>query len=193
MSALLAYCSEADLTGIVAGIRAGDPRVARVIGRVSAAIRHHCNRDFTVRANAAHTLPGVAGDYLPIPDMLANDLTVTQNGTPLTRDTDYRLIFNPDGTGVIAVRRLPWGTPWRGTVTLAGTDGYDTTVPVDIVQPAIRLAAREWTAGEGDYSEETGDSGIGRSRPPVGWDATTERDLAWYVRAPVIGVEESAL
>jgi hypothetical protein len=192
------YCTPQDVANVVAGLPISDPRVRACIGQISRAVRHYCNRDFTVIART-YTVDAVDSDYLPIADMLAVGLVVTAYGAPLVLNTDYRLVLNPDGTGVQGLRRLPWGTPWAvdgqergGAVTYAGTAGYDDPIPDQVVIVTVRLTAREWTAREGDYSEETGDSLLGMSRPPVGWNQATERDLAWYVRAPVVGIGRAA-
>lgn len=136
------------------------------------AIDRYCRRTFTPTLTPAPVLiDAPAAVDVAVPDVLGQT-TLTAYGTPLTRDTDYRLLtadvrapyrlttWEPHFT---RIRRLSAGhsVTWQSFAALAPPEqalsltfleGYSLAVPGEAALANLRLGARLWEQRLGAYA-----------------------------------------
>lgn len=126
-------------TAITAAIAAGD-----------ATIDQFCGRTFETSSVTRTYLPR-SSQKLDVDDLASGTVTIRtdedQDGTYetlLVAGTDYVLVGNSTPYRVITNINRGWPLSLRGraTVQIAGTFGYNTTVPDNVKQAALLLAAR---------------------------------------------------
>ena len=172
-----------------------DDLLAGLIEGVSAEIDNYCRRSFAA-VTATRYFDGVA-DNLVVDDLLTVTtlkLDTDGNGvweTTLTEGTDFLLCpYNENPKWLIRLSpnstRSDFATGVRKGVEIAGSWGYDTTVPKPVRQAALMQVCREYKLSQAAFGTEIGTPDIGTQTVYQGLSSDTKRKLSDYVR-PVHG------
>lgn len=162
---------------------------ALLVNRVTDAIDRYCRRRFRA-VTATHTFDVPASDTLFLDDDLLSVTTLTHGDSETISASDYVLLPN-NITPKTMIRLRKAGTvgAWQGNsttgdeqaVSVAGSWGYSSTPPDDIVQAAVRWTAWLYRQRDGAFGQ-TARPDIGVIETPLALPVDIERLLKPYKR-----------
>ena len=162
---------------------------ALLVARVTDAIDRYCRRRFRA-VTATRTFDVPDGDTLFLDDDLLSITTLTHGDSETISAADYVLLpNNSTPKSMIRLRKNGSVTVWEGhsttgdeqAISVAGSWGYSTTPPDDIVHAAIRWTAWLYRQRDGAFGQ-TARPDIGLIETPAALPVDIERLLKPYKR-----------
>jgi len=180
-----------------------DTLLTNLLTRAQQAIDSHCHRTFEARTETryyrqeavaiedafgydiTHEVLNPVSDVLYLDDDLLSVTTLTNGDGTTIPSSGYWLEPRNDGPPYWYIRlksAYSWEFDTDGEISVAGTWGYATTAPDDIVHAAIRLAAYYYRQKDAQVFDVTAMPDVGVVTIPQGMPADVKLVLQPYVR-----------
>ena len=185
------YCTVADVKALAGAESAGDDALlATLVARASALVDTYTRRAFTATTTTRYYSPGedTHGLTLFLDADLLSITTLTNGDGEEIASGDYALLpLNTERRDRIKLKASS-GLTWtydadpEGALSVAGTWGYSTTPPADIVQATARLALWLYRQREAPFGK-IGNTITGEYEIPVALPSDVKAILNQYKKS----------